>query len=437
MVSCYYCCCVYNYTLLIIIESKHMEFGIDIDDGSQALSSIIIDENDKSIELYEWQREAKDYFFKYNKAIFEVATGCGKTFCAIDIMKEVLKKDPDVMILIVVPKNIILEQTWFKELYDNGFSLIDVGVFYGFAKEFCKITITNMQNLKNVPLELFDMIILDELHNYGTKRLLKLIEYPFKYRLGLSATLDRGDGSQWEIKKIFDYRKFDYGPKKALEDGVLNPFNFINIGVKMDEESFAKYLKLTNDVNSIFQAYGNFNVIMRGNNPVKFRMLRILNERKQLVNNYPKKFEVLKDIVKKHINDKMIIFNEFNEQTNKAYWFLLDVGVKARVMHSGIPNEKRDENLKDIKHDRANILCASKVLDEGWNVPKMDVGVIMAGESSARQTIQRFGRVLRKKDKPSTIYQIYCLETIEHRDAIIRTKLFKELAQTYEERVFA
>jgi len=279
-------------------------------------------------------------------------------------------------------------------------------------------------------------VLVHNCHNYGTRRLLKLLNHPFKYKLGLSATLDRSDGGHWDLKRMFDYRQYDYGPKRALEDGVLNPFNFINVGVEMDEESFAKYLKLTNDLNLIFQAHGNFSVVMRGSNPVKFRMLRLLNERKQLVNNYPKKFEVLKDITKKHLNDKMIIFNEFNEQTNKVYWYLLDVGVKARIMHSGIPNHKRDENLKDIKYDKANVLCASKVLDEGWNVPKMDVGVIMAGESSAKQTIQRFGRVLRKKEKTSTIYQIYCLETIEHRDAIARTKLFKELAQSYDEQIY-
>jgi len=145
-----------------------MKFGIDIDDGSQPLPEVLVEENDKIIELYDWQHEAKDYFFKYNQAIFQVSTGAGKTFCAIDIMKEVIKKDPDIMFLIVVPKNVILEQTWFKELYDNGFSLRDVGVFYGAIKEFCKITITNMQSLNKIPLELFDMIVLDECFSGNT-----------------------------------------------------------------------------------------------------------------------------------------------------------------------------------------------------------------------------------------------------------------------------
>jgi len=44
----------------------------------------------------------------------------GKTFSAIDIIQDILYKDPDTRILIVVPKNVILETGWYKELVDFG-----------------------------------------------------------------------------------------------------------------------------------------------------------------------------------------------------------------------------------------------------------------------------------------------------------------------------
>ena len=100
-------------------------------------------------------------------------------------------------------------------------------------------------------------------------------------------------------------------------------------------------------------------------------------------------------------------------------------------MHSGIPKEKRDANLIGFKRDKYNVVLTSKQLDEGFNLPKIDVGIIMAGDSTSRQTVQRAGRVLRKKTKSSNIYQIYCKNTIEEQYALKRSILFKNLCTNY------
>ena len=360
----------------------------------------------------------------------------GKTHCSIEIIKKVLEKEPEIRILIVVPKNVILESGWYKELYDAGISLKDIGVYYGNIKEYAKITITNMQNLDNIQLEIFGFICLDEIHNYATKRLLPYLKHPFKYKLGLSATVERMDNAHYQILDIFNYNVFKYAPKQALEEGVLNPFKFNNIGIKMDVESFEQYETITQDLNSIFKAGGGFSNIMRLNTPLKMKMLSKMNERKDLVNNYPVKFEVVKEICQKHKDDKVLIFNQYNKQTNKLYWYLLDVGIKARVIHSGIEKNKREQSLIDFRNNKFNVLLTTKVLDEGFNLPSIDCGIIMAGDSTAKQTIQRLGRVLRKKDKISTLYQIYCVKTIEEIYGIERAKLFKDLAVEYDEKIY-
>ena len=84
-----------------------------------------------------------------------------------------------------------------------------------------------------------------------------------------------------------------------------------------------------------------------------------------------------------------------------------------------------------IKKDKYNILLATRAVEEGYNLPKIDTGIIMACNSTKKQTIQRLGRVLRKKDKPSNLYQIYCLGTIEEQYAKERTKFFKSLCNIY------
>ena len=105
-------------------------------------------------------------------------------------------------------------------------------------------------------------------------------------------------------------------------------------------------------------------------------------------------------------------------------------------MHSGIEREKRVQDIIDFKNDKYNVLLTSKVLDEGWNLPKIDTAIIMAGDSTPRQTVQRMGRVLRKKKKRSTLYQIYCKDTIEEKYGNERARLFKELCTNYEQYSF-
>jgi superfamily II DNA or RNA helicase len=66
-------------------------------------------------------------------------------------------------------------------------------------------------------------------------------------------------------------------------------------------------------------------------------------------------------------------------------------------------------------------------------MPSIGCAIIMAGDSSPKQTIQRLGRVLRKKLHESILFQIYCKNTIEEEYANNRSKLFKQLATNYND----
>jgi len=406
------------------------KFGIHIT-SDDALSDFSVESNKKTVLLRGWQSRAIKYFFgeANGVAMFTVSTGAGKSFCAIKILKQLIDTNPNIRCLIIVPKNVILEDTWYTELRNAGFCFSDIGAYYGKVKDYAKITLTNIQMVDRVLLELFDFCIMDEVHNMGTDRLLKVVRYPFKYKLGLSATPERIDMKHMQLYEYFNHNVFEYDAGEALTDGVLNPFIFTNISVDLDTDTRAQYNIITNDINSFYIKFGSYTRIMRtAKEEVKAGLLGLLNKRKDMVNNYNKKFEVVKSIVEKHKNDKIIIFNEFNKSTGSLYWYLLDVGVKSGIVHSGVKPEERDRILQDFRDDKINILLTSKVLDEGFNLPKIDTAIIMAGNSTARQTIQRMGRVLRKKDKDSALYQIYCNDTIEEDNALKRAKLFKELA---------
>lgn len=394
--------------------------------------------NDNVMDLRDWQRRAKKFFYENDgKCIFEVSTGAGKTYCTIDIIQDLMEEKEDMRVLVIVPKNVILEKTWYKEMVDFGFPIQDIGVYYGSVKEYAQITLTNMQNIDRIPFEVFDMLVVDEVHHFATDKKMKHISKPFDYKIGLTATLKRRDNKHYRLMKVFDYNTFKYNPKQALQDGILNPFDFFNIGVELDSQNRKKYDELTEQLSMIFQKGGSYGKLMRTTSPLKFKMLGLMNERKTLVNNYHKKFDVVKKIINNNSDSKCIIFNQFNKQTSKVYWHLLEEDVDCRVVHSGISKKKREKALIDFKNDRFNVMVTTKVLDEGYNLPKLDLAIIMAGDSTDKQTVQRMGRVLRKKkNQNSKLYQIYCVDTIEEKNAKKRSKMFKDLSSDYKDVIY-
>jgi len=94
------------------------------------------------------------------------------------------------------------------------------------------------------------------------------------------------------------------------------------------------------------------------------------------------------------------------------------------MYHSGHSRDKWNDFAMEWFRDEghANVMLSVKALIEGVDVPSADVGIIRVSNSSIRQRIQTFGRVLRTGDdasKQSQLYVLYARDTVDER-------LFKE-----------
>ena len=67
----------------------------------------------------------------------------------------------------------------------------------------------------------------------------------------------------------------------------------------------------------------------------------------------------------------------------------------ARVYHSGLPLRTRAETLASYRSGETSVLVTCRALDEGFNVPETEIGIIAASTATRRQRIQRLGRALR------------------------------------------
>src|SRR5699024_5718026 len=75
----------------------------------------------------------------------------------------------------------------------------------------------------------------------------------------------------------------------------------------------------------------------------------------------------------------------------------------------------RKVRRRGVRIGRTKALVAPTVLDEGIDIPQIDLGIVMGGSKSRRQMIQRMGRVLRLKSdgRSATFIVVYAENTVE------------------------
>jgi superfamily II DNA or RNA helicase len=83
--------------------------------------------------------------------------------------------------------------------------------------------------------------------------------------------------------------------------------------------------------------------------------------------------------------------------------------------HAYIPVSRRAILVEDLRGGAIDGLCSAKALDEGIDVPDVDLGIIAASTQQRRQMVQRLGRVLRRKPdgQPGRFVIAYVRGTIE------------------------
>jgi len=207
------------------------------------------------------------------KALVQMATGSGKTFTAITSIYRLLKFAKAKRILFLVNTKNLGEQAEqefkkFEPQDDNRLFPELYGVTRlssSFIPHDSQVYISTIQRLysilkgtdlderdeeedpaektwkkkepmpvvynQKVPMEFFDFIVIDECHQSIYNLWKQVLDYFDAFQIGLTATPDNRTFGYFE-KNIVS----DYGYKKAVEDGVLVPYNVFEIETKITRQ---------------------------------------------------------------------------------------------------------------------------------------------------------------------------------------------------------
>jgi superfamily II DNA or RNA helicase len=344
-------------------------------------------------------------------------TGAGKTFVAIQAISRVNRST-----LVVAPTIDLLHQ-WYARLV-NAFGR-DVGVYYGGEKQVLPLTVTTYHSAGDLVAawgNAFKLVIFDEVHHlpaptWGETALMA----PAPLRLGLTATYPAAheqSNGRWRVEELI-------GPlvyTKRITDLVgqqLATYRTQRLRVDLTPEERERY---TADY-AVYSGYIRSRQLLRRHGRNWFRELMRWSSRDpqaraallarqrllRLVGSCEGKVRALEALLQEYPTARVLVFTEH---------LAMVYAIAARYLIPALTHETRAAERKQIldgfREGRYRALVTSRVLNEGVDVPEAKVAIVLGGGASAREYIQRLGRVLRKvENQEAVLFEVVARATLD------------------------
>ncbi|MCC7336739.1 MAG: DEAD/DEAH box helicase family protein [Pirellulaceae bacterium] len=373
-------------------------------------------------DLRKWQQEALQLWCEAQyRGIFKVVTGGGKTVFSQACIKRALEIWPDLRVFIVVPTVSLADQWAVSLVEEGGFDQKEVSVYRRNKKVRSKFVVLVINTARTVMDTLAtdsraSMLIVDECHRAGSDLNFQALDGAYVATVGLSATPERpyDDNFNKRIVPRLGSILYEYGLTDAKRDGVISEFDLINANVPLMRPELAEYKRVS-------QQIGHRSKQLAGCSPAErhadSRLNSLLRKRASIANNAAMRIGTTIRLIEQHRSKKCIVFHESVTAINTMLRIAQERGHSATIYHTGIAGDYRRENLRLFRKGVFDILFSCRALDEGMNVPEVEIAVIAAATATQRQRIQRLGRVLRpaKHKDRATVYTLYSTEAEETR----------------------
>jgi len=370
-----------------------------------------------SVEPRPYQNEALTRWLAAGSAgIVVLPTGAGKTLVAIMAIHETR-----LWTLVVVPTLDLLQQ--WRSALASGLSLNpdDIGLFGGGEKEMKPITIITYDSAALYPRELrrFGLLIFDECHHLPAPTYRLIAESAFTpLRLGLSATPERSDMAHTDLDLLIGPEVYRRSPADLTEGNYLARYQEASIDIALSSEDEERYAEQRRIYRSFLQRrrivinspeeFQQKIIFLSARDPEARKAMLAWREARNIAMNAPAKYAEIERLLRLHAHDQVILFSEYNpvvEEISRRFW-LPSITYKT-------PSEERRAILERFRTGQYTKLVTGRVLNEGVDVPDCRVAIIVSGNSTKREYIQRLGRILRPKAGQAVLYELVTTGTTE------------------------
>lgn len=426
--------------------------------------------SNNSIQLRDYQQKSLDSWKKAGfRGCVVLPTGSGKTIVGINAIEmastSTTTTTTSPSCLIVVPTLDLMDQ-WTAVLskhFAGKKEIAKIGNLGGGSEDIQPITVSTYDSAYLRASFLgnrFMLVIFDEVHHLaalGYRTIAEQMAAPF--RLGLTATIEREDELHRDLPRLVGDVVFRASPYELAQQKHLAKYEVERRRVKLLPDELAAYKENMQKYHERLNALGGYGtnntnnnssnnraqyvisleklIMMSGRNPLAREALLARNKATNIALNSKAKLEELKEILAENEGVKTIIFTQYNNMVYEiSNRFLIPF-----ITHKTAKNERQDV-LAGFRDGRYLAIVTSKVLDEGIDVPDAELGVIVSGTGSAREFIQRLGRLLRQRpsssqtmpEKKAKLIEIVSLETREETITSAKRRRALRTIQNQEQR---
>ena len=303
--------------------------------------------------------------------------------------------------LIFAPTIDLMNQ-WY-DLLSKAFA-IDVGLLGGGYHEIEDVTIAaydsafmHMERLGNR----FGLIVFDEVHHLPGEMYSHAAEMCIApNRLGLTAPPERADGRHVLLDTLVGPVAYERGIRE-LSGEYLAEYRVERRQVQMVAEDSVQYEAALHEYQRFLQdknirlgsanGWRNF-VMLSAKSTDGRRAMHAYRRHRQIALSTTAKIRVLEEILKAHPRDRVLIFTNDSESVHEISETFLIPAITHRT-HT----KERKDILEAFNKGEYLGLVASKVLNEGVNIPKANVAVVLSGSGTIREHVQLLGRILRQR----------------------------------------
>jgi superfamily II DNA or RNA helicase len=369
------------------------------------------------MEPYPHQKEALDAWVRAGRTgVVVLPTAAGKTYLAQLAMQATHRST-----LVMVPTLDLMHQ-WYAHLV-AAFPDTCVGLLGGGSRDGLKPK-DNGQDT-DILVSTYDsaaihaetlgnryaLLVFDECHHLPSDFNRVIAEYAIApYRLGLTATPERTDGKHEDLNILIGaevYRR----TAEELSGTALAKHKTIQIKVNLSQQERERYERLIQTRNAFLQEANIFLGSVQGwqrfvqasaRSKAGRRAMLAHREARAIAFGTEGKLRILTDLLAQHYPERTLIFTDDNATVYRISQEFLIPAITHQT-----PVKERHEVLTRFKQGEYRTLVASRVLNEGVDVPEASVAIVLSGTGSTREYIQRLGRVLRKGKDPTKLALLY------------------------------
>src|SRR2546425_6210766 len=369
------------------------------------------------LEPRPYQNEALTHWLAEGSAgVVVLPTGAGKTLVAAMAIHETR-----LWTLAVVPTLDLLQQWRYALASSLSLHEDEIGIFGGGEKEMRPITIITYDSAALSPRELrhFGLLIFDECHPLPAPTYRLIAESAFTpLRLGLSATPGGSDMAHADLDELIGPEVYRRSPAELTAGRYLAQYQEVRIDVALSSEDEARYAEQRRIYRSFLQRR---HIVIRS--PEDFQQKLIFlsardaearaamlawREARTIAMNSPAKYAEIEQLLRRHAADQVILFSEYNAVVDEVSRRFCLPSITYKT-----PAEERRLILERFRTGQYSKLVTGRVLNEGVDVPDCRVAIIVSGNSTKREYIQRLGRILRPKTGQAVLYELVTTDTTE------------------------